>query len=66
MVGEAGILIDPTDADALADAMQHLLVAPEQTAYLRQQGYRQAARFSWDRCAQETLGVYREVGGREK
>ncbi|MGB0383976.1 MAG: glycosyltransferase family 4 protein [Ardenticatenaceae bacterium] len=61
VVGEAGILIDPTDANALANAMQNLLTDPAQASLLREKGYQQAAGFSWERCAQETLGVYREV-----
>jgi len=61
VVGEAGILIDPLNAEALADAMQQLCTTPAYAAQLREMGYRQAARFSWARCAKETVNVYREV-----
>lgn len=61
VVGEAGILIDPTDANVLADAMQQLYTTPAVAWQLREIGYRQAARFSWARCAKETLNVYREA-----
>lgn len=61
VVGEAGILIDPTDANALADAMQNLLTDSAQASLLRQKGHQQAACFSWERCAQETLAVWQRL-----
>lgn len=63
VVADAGILIDPTDTNALSDAMQHLLTHPAQASLLREKGYRQAARFSWARCAEETVAVYRQMLG---
>ena len=57
IAGDAAILVDPTDVDAIADAMLRL----SQDETLRQQliaaGYRNVQRFSWAKAAQETLAV---------
>jgi glycosyltransferase involved in cell wall biosynthesis len=61
VVADAALSIDPTDVDALAQAMQAMLTSPGLRRDLRQRGLHRAARFSWDRCALETLAVYRDV-----
>ena len=61
VVGEGGILVEPTDMEALAEAMETLLVDDVLRAELRQRALAQAARFSWKRTALETLAVYRKV-----
>jgi len=57
IAGDAALLVDPTDVDAIADAMLRL----SQDEVLRQQlitaGYRNVQRFSWVKAAQETLAV---------
>lgn len=58
IVGEAGILIEPTDTPALTQAMLSLLTGTEQRDRLREAGLKQACLFSWDRAARETLEVY--------
>jgi len=64
VVGEGGILVEPTDAEALAEAMEALLVDDALRAELRQKVLAQAAKFSWKQTALETLAVYRKaVGG---
>ncbi len=57
----AALLIDPLDVDALTDALRCVLADPDLAAGLRARGLAQAARFSWERAAQETLAVYRQV-----
>ena len=61
VVGDAALSIDPTDIDALAQALVEVLSSQERQEDLRQRGLRRVAQFSWDRCATETLSVYREV-----
>jgi glycosyltransferase involved in cell wall biosynthesis len=61
VVSDAALTIDPTDIDALAQALVEVLSSPERQEDLRQRGLRRVAQFSWDRCAAETLSVYREV-----
>jgi glycosyltransferase involved in cell wall biosynthesis len=61
VVGEGGILVEPTDVEALAEAMEALLVDGALRAELRQKALAQATRFSWRQTALKTLAVYREV-----
>lgn len=61
VVGAAGILLPPQDAGAWAAALERVLLDPALEADLRARGPRQAARFSWDRAAQETLAIYRRI-----
>ena len=61
VVGDAALSVDPTDIDALTQALVEVLSSPEQHEDLRQRGLRRVAQFSWDRCAAETLSVYREA-----
>ena len=61
VVGDAGLLVDPTDTDALAAALTLLLDDPERRAALRAAGLARAALFSWERAARETLEVYKHA-----
>jgi glycosyltransferase involved in cell wall biosynthesis len=63
VVGEGEILVEPIDAEALAEAMEMLLVDDALRAELRQRALTQASKFSWKQTALETLAVYRKVVG---
>ena len=66
IAGDAAILVDPTDIEAIADAMLQL----SQDEPLRQQlitaGYANVKRFSWEKAARETLAVLASVARRVK
>ena len=61
VAGKGALLVDPTDVDAIADAM--LRLSQEET--LRQQlvaaGYANLQRFSWEKAARQTLAVLCEA-----
>jgi glycosyltransferase involved in cell wall biosynthesis len=59
VAGDAALLIDPTDVDELADAMQRVLSDASLSDELRKRGLRRASHFTWERTARETLDVYR-------
>lgn len=63
VTGDGGIQVDPRDDAALAAAIEEVLASPSLAAELRQRGFAHVARFSWERCAEETLAVYRRVLG---
>jgi glycosyltransferase involved in cell wall biosynthesis len=57
-VGEAGVLVAPDDVAGWAEALRRLLDNAEMRAALGARGRSHAARFSWERAAAETVGVY--------
>jgi glycosyltransferase involved in cell wall biosynthesis len=61
IVGSAGMLVEPSNPVAWAEAIRALLTEVGRRAELREQGVAQAAKFSWSRAAQETLRVYQSV-----
>ncbi len=62
VAGEAALLVDPRDVEALAEAMERVLGDEELRSDLRRRGLERAKEFSWDRCARETLAVLKMVG----
>ena len=56
--GDAAVYFDPLDVDAMAAAIVEALGRGEELSAL---GRAQAARFSWERAARETLAVYQEA-----
>ncbi|MEW6544060.1 MAG: glycosyltransferase family 1 protein [Nitrospirota bacterium] len=61
VTGEAAILVDPSDVEGFARHMQRVLEDQPLRRSLRERGLRQAAQFTWDRTARETVAVYRKV-----
>ena len=58
VAGDAAVLVDPLDVDAIAAGITEALARGEE---LRAKGLDRAADFSWDRVARETLAVYAGV-----
>jgi glycosyltransferase involved in cell wall biosynthesis len=62
VVGDAGLLVNPNDAEELADALGRVLCRDAALRQdLRERGLQRAREFSWDRAARETLAVYRQA-----
>jgi glycosyltransferase involved in cell wall biosynthesis len=61
VVGGAGPLVNPESPEEMARVMAELLADEERRAEATQAGLAQAARFSLERQAAETLAVYQEV-----
>ena len=61
VVGDAGLLVDPFDTTALAEAMTQVIEDANLRHRLIAAGQEQAARFSWTAAAEKTLDVYRAV-----
>jgi glycosyltransferase involved in cell wall biosynthesis len=64
VAGDAALLVDPTRPEALAAAMTSLLYDNELRQASRARGLARAHTFTWDAVAQQTVAVYRAVGGR--
>jgi glycosyltransferase involved in cell wall biosynthesis len=56
-VGDAGLLVEPEDADRLARAIEEVLGDAERRQAMVARGLRRAAELSWDRTAQGVLGT---------
>jgi glycosyltransferase involved in cell wall biosynthesis len=62
VVGEAGILVDPGSIDSIARGILEVLSATKSDYNsIVSRGIRQADKFSWDKCARETLKVLENV-----
>jgi glycosyltransferase involved in cell wall biosynthesis len=61
VVGEAGVLVDPSDVEGLCSALRQLLEDEPRRQALAAAGRARAQTFSWRRTAVETVQVYREV-----
>ncbi|WP_420645491.1 glycosyltransferase family 4 protein [Candidatus Leptofilum sp.] len=64
VVGDAGFAVEPDDARNMAGAIISTIIQDNLRAELRQKGEQQAANFSWEKTATETLLVYDEVVGK--
>lgn len=63
VVGDAALLFDPNDVDAVRQALEESCFNEETRARLLACGTERIREFSWDRCARETVATYRQVIG---
>jgi glycosyltransferase involved in cell wall biosynthesis len=56
--GDAALLVDPTDAEAIAEGLRRVLEDTHLRAGLAGRGLARAAQFSWERTAAGTLVAY--------
>jgi glycosyltransferase involved in cell wall biosynthesis len=61
VVSDAGILLDPFDVEGFAYWMREVLMNEDLRNKLSEAGYKRSMNFSWEKCARETLEVYREI-----
>jgi len=62
VVGNAGMLVPPADADALAAAIRQLLNDQQAQQRMSEAGKKRVKeQFNWEQAARKTLEVYREV-----
>ena len=61
VVGDGGVLVDPQEPEAWAEAMVAVLTSPQKREEISAKAVEQAQKFSWRRTARETLEVYKQV-----
>ena len=61
VVGEAGLLVNPDDPEDIARALSCALNDKALRAQIRERGLAQAACFTWEKAARETLAVYQKI-----
>ena len=57
VVGDAGILVDPEDTDAIANAVLHLLHDQAFRRQLSEKAWQRAREFSWRTTAEKTVSI---------
>lgn len=61
LVGDCGLIVDPTSVDSIAGALNRICSDDELHRGLSERGTRRARRFSWLTTAKQTLEVYDRV-----
>ncbi len=63
VVGGAAVLVNPENVFEIMRALHKVLVDQPLREKLKQRGYEQVQRFSWEASVQHIIDVYREVAG---
>lgn len=63
IAGDAALLVDPDDADEIAETIARVLADASLRASLSERGLLRARNFSWAKCARETLGILEQLNG---
>lgn len=61
VAADAALLVDPKSVDDIAGAMERIAEDAMMARTLAQRGFERAREFTWERCARQTLDVYRRV-----
>jgi glycosyltransferase involved in cell wall biosynthesis len=61
VVGDAGLLVDPEDREAIAEAVCRVLSDLSLRRTLKRKGRERAACFTWEATARRTLAVYEQI-----
>ncbi|MCH7492161.1 glycosyltransferase family 4 protein [Patescibacteria group bacterium] len=58
----SAVLVDPESTTELAAALQKIMTNQQHRITLSKKGLKRAKDFSWEKCARETLKVYKSMG----
>jgi alpha-1,3-rhamnosyl/mannosyltransferase len=61
VVGDTGLLINPHDDEALAQAILKMITDNHFRQQLSQKALARSAEFTWDKCARQTVDVYHQA-----
>ena len=61
IAGDAALLVEATDPEAISKAMAQVLSDDQLASEMVQKGLERNANFSWEKCARETLMVYKQT-----
>jgi len=61
VAGDAAMMIDPYNLDAMIETLQSLLTDESRRKVLIERGYRQAKQFTWERSATQLLQIYQQM-----
>jgi glycosyltransferase involved in cell wall biosynthesis len=63
VAGDAALLVDPNDGEALAQSLRELTINVDLCRELVRRGTARARMFTWDKAVRETWDVYRTIFG---
>ena len=63
VVGDAAVLVNPENVFEIMHALHRVLLDQPLREQMKERGYRQVQRFSWEKSARQVLETYRQVGG---
>jgi glycosyltransferase involved in cell wall biosynthesis len=66
VVGEAGVYFDPTDVEAMSDAIRSLLSNPTERDRLARLALNRSRKFTWTSAARSLLECFEELGPRRE
>jgi glycosyltransferase involved in cell wall biosynthesis len=61
VVGDAGVLVDPYNTEAISQALAELLESQARRDELARRGLERARRFTWPQVAEQTVRVYQQI-----
>lgn len=61
VVGDAGEYFDPADTESMRVAIERVIMSDSRQTLLIENGQKRLKSFSWERCAVETLDIYRKL-----
>jgi glycosyltransferase involved in cell wall biosynthesis len=61
VAGKGAILVNPYNINEISKAMRNVLTDKELKYKLIKEGFKNIKRFSWKKCARETLNVYKKI-----
>ncbi len=64
IVGDSSILVDPESVNSIASGIKKILTDDKTRSDLIKKGFANIKRFSWEKCARETLTVLEKVAER--
>lgn len=64
IVGDSAVLFDPENTNSIASRIEKVIVSEKLSKDLVQKGFKNIERFSWDKCARETLAVLQKFASK--
>jgi glycosyltransferase involved in cell wall biosynthesis len=61
IAGDAACYFDPADAEELRFRLERMVLSETEQKYYQQRGYEREKIFSWDRCVEQTVQVYKSL-----
>ena len=61
VVGNTGVLVDPNDKEAIKQGMLKVLTDESWRTAAIKQGLQRAGTFTWTRCVEKTVAIYKQV-----